>query len=69
MLVMATMTGCGSFDSDEVVATVGNDEITAGMANFYARMQQAQYESYYASMMGTSGEAMWTQQVDEEGTT
>lgn len=68
-MVMATVTGCGSFDNDDVAATVGNDEITAGMANFYARMQQAQYETYYASMMGTAGEAMWTQQVDEEGTT
>ena len=69
ILTMASLTGCGSFDNDDVVATVGNDKITAGMANFYARMQQAQYESYYASMMGTTGEAMWAQQVDEEGTT
>lgn len=69
VLTMTSLTGCGSFKNDDIVATVGKDEITAGMANFYARMQQAQYESYYASMMGTTGEAMWTQEVDEEGTT
>lgn len=66
---MSVLTGCGSVDNDDVVATVGEDKITVGMANFYARMQQAQYETYYAGMMGTSGEAMWTQEVDEEGTT
>lgn len=69
VLVTASLTGCGSFNNDDVVAAVGNDEITAGMGNFYARMQQAQYESYYAGMMGTTGETMWTQEVDEEGTT
>lgn len=68
VLAIASLTGCSSFDNDEIVATVGKDQITAGMGNFYARMQQAQYESYYAGMMGTTGEAMWTQEVDEEGT-
>lgn len=66
---MSALTGCSSFDNDDVVATVGQDEITAGMANFFARMQQAQYETYYAGMMGTTGDAMWSQEVDEEGTT
>lgn len=65
MLAVASLTGCTSFDNDDIVATVGDDEITAGMANFYARLYQAQYESYYASMMGTTGEAMWSQEVED----
>ena len=68
--VMATMavTGCsGSIDTDAVVATVGDEEMTLGVANFYARLNQGQYETYLASMMGTTAEEMWEQETD--GTT
>ena len=58
-LALTSLTGCTSFDNDDAVATVGKEEIPAGVANFYARMQQAQYETYYAPMMGTTGEALW----------
>ena len=65
----ACMTGCsGSIDTDAVVATVGGEDVTLGVANFYARMQQGQYETYYASMMGTTPEEMWSQEYTE-GTT
>ena len=65
----ASVTGCsGSIDTDAVVATVGDEDITLGVANFYARLTQAQYETYYASMMGMTADAMWTQEI-EEGTT
>lgn len=66
ILAVSMLTGCsGSINNDAVVAEVGDDEITLGVANFYARMQQAQYETYYAGMMGTTGEAMWTQEAEE----
>ncbi len=66
MLAAVSVTGCsGSIDTDEVVATVGDEEITLGVANFYARMMQGQYETYYAQMMGTTGDAMWTQEVSD----
>lgn len=65
-LTAASLAGCsGSVDNDEAVATIGNEEISYGVANFYARMQQAQYETYYAGMMGTTGEALWEQEVEE----
>ena len=65
----ACMTGCsGSLDTDAVVATVGGEDVTLGVANFYARMQQGQYETYYAGMMGTTPEEMWSQEYTE-GTT
>ena len=57
--VMASMafTGfSGSSNSDEVVATVGGEEMTLGVANFYARFTQGQYETYLAGMMGTTAE-------------
>lgn len=64
-LALTSLTGCTSWDNDEAVAKVGEEEIPAGVANFYARMQQAQYETYYAPMMGTTGEALWQQEVEE----
>ena len=68
-LAAMAVTGCsGSINTDAVVATVGEDDITLGVANFYARMTQGQYETYYAGMMGTTGEAMWTQDAGEDQT-
>ena len=64
MLAVTGLTGCGSMNKDDVVATVGESEIKLGVANFYARMQQAQYETYYAGMMGTTGEELWAKETD-----
>lgn len=69
--VMASMafTGCsGSINSDEVVATVGGEEMTLGVANFYARFTQGQYETYLAGMMGTTAEEMWAQDAGDGST-
>ncbi len=77
LLVLATvsafaitsLTGCGhSINNDEAVSTIGEEKIPFGVANFYARMQQAQYEAYYAGMMGTTAQEMWKQQVDKSKT-
>ena len=64
MLAVTGLTGCGSMNNDDVVATVGESEIKLGVANFYARMHQAQYETYYAGMMGTTGEELWAKETD-----
>lgn len=64
MLAVTGLTGCGSMNNDDVVATVGESKIKLGVANFYARMQQAQYETYYAGMMGTTGEELWAKETD-----
>ena len=71
VLAAASVTGCsGSLDTDAVVMTVGGEEVTLGVANFYARMTQAQYESYYLSMMGNgmTAEDMWSQEYEGETT-
>lgn len=66
LLAAGTLAGCsGSINTDAVVATVGDEDITLGVANFYARMTQGQYETYYAGMMGMTGEVMWAQEVEE----
>ncbi len=69
LLAAAGITGCsGSLDTDAVVATVGGEDILLGVANFYARMQQGEYETYYASVLGTTGDEMWTQEYSENTT-
>ncbi len=66
LIAAGTLAGCsGTIDTDAVVATVGDEDITLGVANFYARMTQGQYETYYAGMMGMTGEDMWVQEVEE----
>ena len=57
-IMAASLTGCGSLKDDAVVVKAGDEEITAGVANFYARYTQAQYETYFASYFG--GDDMWT---------
>ncbi len=73
-LAATTITGCsGSLDTEAVVMTVGDEEVPLGVANFYARMTQAQYETYYLSMMSSNGmsmsaEDMWNQETDGKTT-
>ncbi len=65
VMAMASLVGCSSasIDNNEVVATVGDTEISLGVANFYIRYQQSAIESYYMSYYGDS---MWTLEVDED---
>lgn len=58
------MAGCGkqTIEDSDVVATVGDTEIKGNVANFYARYQQAMYETYYGSMMGDN---MWKTEVEK----
>lgn len=65
ILTATALTGCGSLDGDKTVATVGEDKVSLGVANFYARMQQSQYETYYAAMMGMTAEDLWKQEVED----
>lgn len=58
------LTGCGELKDSDVVVTVGDSEVTADVANFYARYQQAQYETYLAGMAG-SGADMWKNEVSD----
>ncbi|MBM6738033.1 peptidyl-prolyl cis-trans isomerase [Faecalicatena fissicatena] len=57
LLAAGSLTGCGSLEDSDVVATVNDTDITAGVANFLARYTQAQYETYYAGYMGDD---MWS---------
>ena len=62
MLTVTSLAGCSSFKPEDVVATVEDQEITAEVANFYARYVQAQYETYYSAFLG---ENMWESEASE----
>ena len=62
-IMAASLIGCGSRKDDAVVVKAGDEEITAGVANFYARYTQAQYETYFASYFG--GDDMWTKNASD----
>jgi len=48
VITAGTMAGCSSkLDDHEIVVKMGEMEITADIANFYARYQQSVYETYY----------------------
>ena len=67
VIAAGAMAGCGqeTIKDSDVVATVGKTEIKGNIANFFARYQQAMYETYYSSMLG---ENMWTTKVDDDTT-
>ena len=62
-IMAASLIGCGSRKDDAVVVKAGDEEITAGVANFYARYTQAQYETYFASYLG--GDDMWSRNASD----
>lgn len=70
-LLMATtmsataITGCGKINNEATLMTVGEDKVTMGVANFFARYQQAMAEAQYGSYMG---EDMWKSEVSKSET-
>lgn len=66
-MAATAVTGCGSkINNDAVVATVGEDKVTMGVANFFARYQQAVYEAQLS--MYTGGKNFWDQKVTDTET-
>lgn len=61
-VLAVSVAGCGSVKDSDVVATIGGEEVNAGIANFFARYQQAEYETYYA---GAMGEDMWSTEISK----
>ena len=65
---MSSLAGCSkdfTVDNNKVAAVVGDSEITLGLLNFYARYDQAGFESSYGSYYG---DKMWKLELTE-GTT
>lgn len=60
---IASLSGCGSkFNGQNTVAEVGDEKVTADVANFFARYQQAQFETTYGSYLGDD---FWDKEVSD----
>lgn len=54
--------GCGKLKESDAAMTIDGVKVPAGVANFFARYVQAQYETNYASYMG---EDMWAGEAEK----
>jgi len=67
VLAVSMFAGCGGeMDKTAVVATDGTTDITLGVANFAARLTQAQYDDFYVAYFG---ENVWRTDMYGYGTT
>lgn len=66
IMAVSVLAGCGSVDKNAVVATLDGKEISLGVANFAARLQQASYDDFYVSYFGAE---VWSSDMYGNGTT
>lgn len=65
VMAASMLTGCG-LNKNETVATFDETEVPLGIANFAARLQQANYDDFYVAYFG---EEVWTSDLYGNGTT
>lgn len=66
VMAASVLAGCGGVDKEAVVATFDEQEITLGVSNFAARLQQAYQEDMYTYYFGDN---VWEQDFSGTGTT
>lgn len=66
IMAVSVLAGCGSVDKNAVVATLDGKEISLGVANFAARLQQASYDDFYVAYFGNE---VWSSDMYGNGTT
>ena len=64
-LMISALTGCG-VNANETIATLGDQTVSAGLANFMVKYQKAAYDDVYVSYYG---EKVWDQDFYGSGTT
>lgn len=65
-MLASVLSGCGGVNKDAVVATLDGEEITLGVANFAARLTQANMDDIYAAYFG---EDVWSTDLYSTGST
>lgn len=65
-MLTSVLSGCGGIKKDAVVATLDGKEITLGVANFAARLAQANLDDIYAAYFG---EDVWAKDLYNSGST
>lgn len=66
VLCLTAFTGCGA-SNDEVIATLGEEEVSFGVANFICKYQQAMVEDTYRTWFGTDD--IWSLDLYGNGST
>lgn len=66
VMAVSVLAGCGGVDKDAVVATFDDQEITLGVPNFAARLQQAYQDDMYAYYFGGN---VWDSDFSGSGVT
>lgn len=66
IMAVSVLAGCGSVNKNAVVATLDGKEISLGVANFAAKLQQASYDDFYVAYLG---EDPWSVDLYGDGTT
>lgn len=66
VMAASLLAGCGGVDKNAVVARFDDTEISLGVANFAARLQQANYDDFYIAYFG---ETVWDSDLYGNGTT
>lgn len=65
VMAVTSIAGCGKLDKNATVITIGEDKVTLGVANFYARYRQALLQAQYGMYMGDN---MWETKVTDTET-
>ena len=65
-MLASVLSGCGGVDKDAVVATLDGEEIKLGVANFAARLTQANLDDIYAAYFGDD---VWSTDLYSSGST
>ena len=69
VVCLTTLFGCGA-NAEDTIATLGEEKVSFGVANFLVKYQKASMDDYYtlyASMYGV--DSMWSIDADQDGMT
>ncbi|MBR4026819.1 MAG: peptidyl-prolyl cis-trans isomerase [Lachnospiraceae bacterium] len=66
VLCISALTGCGGMDVNETAATLGEQTVSLGIANFMCKYQKAEMDDSYTSFLG---EDVWSQDLYGNGVT
>lgn len=66
IMTASMLMGCGGVNKEAVVATFDEKEVKLGVANFAARLQQANYDDFYVAYFGKE---VWSSDMYGTGTT
>ena len=66
VLCVSALTGCGGMDANETAATLGEQTVSLGIANFMCKYQKAEMDDSYTSFLG---EDVWSKDLYGNGVT